>query len=53
MMAHFSIEIQRNQTDPSKMKRQGEYNAVHHQVEQQKEQQRLQTKCMVAQIDKI
>ena len=41
MMTHFSIEIQRNRTDPSKLKIQGEANAVLQQVEQQKEQQRL------------
>ena len=53
MMTHFSIEIQRNCTDPSEMKRQGEANAVIQQVEQQKKQQRLQTECMVAQTDTI
>ena len=52
-MTHFSIEIQRNRTDPSEMKRQGEANVVLQQVEQQKEQQRLQTECMVAQTDTI
>ena len=52
-MTHFSIEIQRNRTDPSKLKIQGEANAVLQQVEQQKEQQRLQTECMVAQTDTI
>ena len=52
-MTHFSIEIQRNRTDPSKLKIQGEANAVLKQVEQQKEQQYLQTECMVAQTDTI
>ena len=52
-MTHFSIEIQRNRTDPSKLKIQGEANAVLQQVEQQKEQQRLQSECMVAQTDTI
>ena len=53
MITHFSIEIQRNQTDPFKMKRQGEANLVLQQVEQQKEQQHLQTECMVAQTETI
>ena len=53
MMTHFSIEIQRNRPDQSKLKIQGEANAVLQQVEQQKEQQRLQTECMVAQTDTI
>ena len=53
MKTHFSIEIQRNRTDPSKLKIQGEANVVLQQVEQQKEQQRLQTECMVAQTDTI
>ena len=34
MMTHFSIEIQRNCTNPSKLKIQGEANAVLKQVEQ-------------------
>ena len=53
MMIHFSIEIQRNRTDPSKLKLQGEANAVLKQVEQQEEKQRLQSECMVAQTDTI
>ncbi|OEU09765.1 hypothetical protein FRACYDRAFT_248024 [Fragilariopsis cylindrus CCMP1102] len=53
MMVHFSIEIQRNRTDPSKLKLQGEANAVLKQVEQQEEKQRLQSECMVAQTDTI
>ena len=53
MMTHFSVEIQCNQADPSKMKRQGEVNAVLQQVEQQKEQQHLQTEYMVAQTETI
>ena len=52
-MTHFIIKIQRNRTDPSKLRIQGEANAVLQQVEQQKEQQRLQTECMVAQTDTI
>ena len=52
-MNHFSIEIQRNQTDPSKMKRQDEANAVLQQVEQQHEQQRLQSEYMVTQTEMI
>ena len=32
-MTHFSIEIQRNQTDPFKMKKQGEAHTVLQQVE--------------------
>ena len=35
------------------MKRQGKANAVLQQVEQQKEQQRLQIECMVAQTETI
>ena len=54
-MTHFSIEIQQNQTNPSKMKRQGEANAVLQlqYVEQQNKQQLLQTECMAAQTDTI
>ena len=47
MNVHFSFEIQRNQKDQSKMKRQGGANAVLQQVEQQ----RLQTECMVTQTE--
>ena len=49
MMTHFSIEIQWNQTNLSKMKRQGKANAVLQQVEQQ----HLQTECMVAQTESV
>ena len=53
MMVHFSVEIQRNQTDPSKMTIQGEANEVLQQVKEQEEEQLLQTKCMVAQNETI
>ena len=53
MMAHFSIEIKRNWTDPVKMKWQDEANFVLQQVEEQKKEQRLQLECMVAQTEKI
>ena len=52
LITHFSIEIQQNRTDTSKMKRQGKANRVLQQVEQQQQQQ-LQSECMVAQIEKI
>lgn len=42
MMTHFSIEIQRNQTDLSKIKRQGEAHAILEQVKEQKEERTLQ-----------
>ena len=51
-MTHFSIEIQKNRTDPSKMKQQGKAHSVLQQVEQQKEQPKFQSECMVVQTEK-
>ena len=53
MKKHFSIEIQRNQTDPSTLHRREEANAVLERVNVAQEEQQLQQTVLLAQTDKI
>ena len=50
---YFSIEIERNRTDPSTMYCWEQANAVLEQVNAQQQEQCLQLEVMVAQIEKI
>ena len=53
MKKHFSIEIQRNQTDPSTLHRREQANAVLEQVNTTQEEQQVQQAVLLAQTDKI
>lgn len=52
MRQHFSLEIQRNCTDLTKMKMHGEAKEVLEQVKEQKEEQYIQLILMIAQTNK-
>lgn len=53
MKKHFSVEIQRNRTDPSTLHRQEQANAVLERVNAAQEEQQLQQTVLLAQTDKI
>ena len=53
MKKHFSIEIQRNRTDPSTLHRREQANAVLEHVNAAQEEQQLQQTVLLAQTDKI
>ena len=53
MKKHFSIEIQRNRTDPSTLHRQEQANAVLERVNVAQEEQQLQQTVLLAQTNKI
>ena len=50
---HFSIEIQRNQTDPSTLHCREQANAVLKRVNTAQEEQHLQQMVLLAQTDKV
>ena len=53
MKKHFSVEIQRNRTDPSTLHRQEQANAVLERVNAAQEEQQLQQTVLLGQTDKI
>ena len=53
MEKHFSVEIQRNRTDPSTLHRQEQANVVLERVNAAQEEQQLQQTVLLAQTDKI